>query len=42
MVQYDEVQFLKDAAVLRSLGLDLGKSDSAMAELRAKGIEPGD
>jgi predicted enzyme related to lactoylglutathione lyase len=42
VVQYDEVQFLKDAAVLRSLGLELGKSDSAIAELRAKGIEPGD
>ena len=41
VVQYDEVQFLKDAAVIRSLGLDLGKSDSALAELRAKGIEPG-
>jgi predicted enzyme related to lactoylglutathione lyase len=41
VVQYDEVQFLKQHAVLRSLGLDLGKSDSAVAELRAKGIEPG-
>jgi hypothetical protein len=35
------VQFLKQHAVLRSLELDLGKSDSAVAELRAKGIEPG-
>jgi len=40
VVQYDEVQFMKQPAVLRSLGLDLGKSDSAVAELLAKGIEP--
>jgi predicted enzyme related to lactoylglutathione lyase len=42
VVQYDEVQFTKQPAVLRSLGLDLGKSDRAIAELRAKGIEPGE
>jgi catechol 2,3-dioxygenase-like lactoylglutathione lyase family enzyme len=40
VVQYDEVQFLKDPAALRSLGVDGRKSDSAVAELRAKGIEP--
>lgn len=39
IVQYDEVQFTKTRAVLRSMGLDLGKSEGALAELRAKGIE---
>ena len=41
VVQYDEVQFTKTAPVLHSMGLELGKSDRALAELRAKGIEPG-
>ena len=40
IVQYDEVQFTKTGGVLRSLGLELGKSDGARAELRAKGIDP--
>ena len=40
VVQYDEVQFTKTPAVLRGMGLELGKSDRALAELRAKGIEP--
>jgi len=39
-VQYDEVQFTKTPAVLRSLGLELGKSARARDELRAKGIDP--
>ena len=38
VVQYDEIQFTKTDAVLRGMGLDLGKSDSALAELRAKGL----
>jgi predicted enzyme related to lactoylglutathione lyase len=41
VVQYDEVQFTKTAAVLEAMGLELGKSERAVAELRAKGIEPG-
>ena len=41
IVQYDEVQFTKTDAVLRSMGLELGKSERALAELRAKGIDPG-
>ena len=41
IVQYDEVQFTKTEAVLRSMGLELGKGERAIAELRAKGIEPG-
>jgi predicted enzyme related to lactoylglutathione lyase len=40
IVQYDEVQFTKTDAVLRGMGLELGKSERALAELRAKGIEP--
>lgn len=42
IVQYDEVQFMKDARVLRGMGLDLGKSDAAQTELRKKGLaDPG-
>jgi predicted enzyme related to lactoylglutathione lyase len=41
VVQYDEVQFTKTAAVLEAMSLELGKSDRARAELRAKGIDPG-
>ena len=40
IVQYDEVQFTKTPAVLRSLGLERGKSARARDELRAKGIDP--
>ncbi len=36
VVQYDEVQFTKTESVLRGMGLDLGKTDAALAELRAK------
>jgi len=38
VVQYDEVQFTKTKAVLRGMGLDLGKTDKALAELQAKGL----
>jgi predicted enzyme related to lactoylglutathione lyase len=38
VVQYDEVQFTKTRAVLRSMGLELGKTERALAELRDKGI----
>jgi catechol 2,3-dioxygenase-like lactoylglutathione lyase family enzyme len=38
VVQYDEVQFTKDERVLRGMGLDLGKREAAVAELRAKGL----
>jgi hypothetical protein len=40
IVQYDEVQFTKTAAVLRSLGVEPGKTERARAELSAKGIDP--
>jgi len=38
VVQYDEVQFTKDARVLHGMGLDLGKTPEALAELRAKSL----
>lgn len=38
VVQYDEVQFTKTDNVLRGMGLELDKSDAALAELRAKGL----
>ena len=36
VVQYDEVQFTKTEGVLRGMGLELGKTDAALSELRAK------
>jgi predicted enzyme related to lactoylglutathione lyase len=41
VVQYDQVRFLKDERVLRALGLELGKSDTAADELRANGVDLG-
>jgi catechol 2,3-dioxygenase-like lactoylglutathione lyase family enzyme len=42
IVPYDDIQFLKDRAVLRALGADASrKTEAAREELRAKGIEPG-
>jgi lactoylglutathione lyase len=38
VVQYDEVQFTKADSVLRGMGLELDKTENALAELRAKGI----
>ena len=38
VVAYRDVQFTKAPAVARALGLDGAKSESALAELRAKGI----
>jgi catechol 2,3-dioxygenase-like lactoylglutathione lyase family enzyme len=39
VVQYDEIQFTKTKAVLRAMGLELGKTERAQAELREKGVE---
>lgn len=40
VVQYDEIQFTKPAAVLAAMGLGgLGKTEAAQAELRRKGVE---
>ena len=38
VVQYDEVQFTKAERVLQGMGLELGKSEAALAELRSKGL----
>ena len=38
IVQYDQVQFTKAPRVLRGMGLELGKTDKARAELREKGL----
>ena len=38
VVQYDQVQFTKDAGILRAMGLRLEKGDAARAELREKGL----
>ena len=37
IVQYDQVQFTKSPEVLRGMGLELGKTEEALAELREKG-----
>jgi lactoylglutathione lyase len=38
VVEYDEVQFTKADHVLRGMGLELGKTERALAELREKGL----
>jgi predicted enzyme related to lactoylglutathione lyase len=38
VVQYDQVQFTKTERVLEGMGLELGKTAEALAELRAKGL----
>jgi lactoylglutathione lyase len=40
IVQYDQIQFTKPDHVLRGMGLELGKSDTALAELEEKGLSP--
>jgi lactoylglutathione lyase len=40
IVQYDQIQFTKPEHVLRGMGLELGKSESALAELEEKGLAP--
>lgn len=39
-VEYADVQFSKAPHVLRGMGLELSKSESAVAELREKGLAP--
>jgi lactoylglutathione lyase len=41
VVQYDQVRFVKDERVLRTLGLDVAKTEAALAELRADGVDLG-
>jgi lactoylglutathione lyase len=38
IVQYDQVQYTKPPEILRGMDLELTKSDSALAELRGKGL----
>jgi catechol 2,3-dioxygenase-like lactoylglutathione lyase family enzyme len=38
VVQYDQIQFTKTERVLHGMGLELGKSERALAELRAKNL----
>jgi catechol 2,3-dioxygenase-like lactoylglutathione lyase family enzyme len=38
IVQYDQIQFSKTERILDGMGLELGKSESALDELRAKGL----
>jgi catechol 2,3-dioxygenase-like lactoylglutathione lyase family enzyme len=38
IVQYDEIQFTKAERVLAGMGLELGKSEQALDELRAEGL----
>src|SRR4051812_44162424 len=38
IVQYDQVQYTKPPAILRGMGLELGKTEEALAELREKGL----
>ncbi len=38
IVQYDQIQFTKTPEVLRGMGLELGKTDGALAELREQGL----
>jgi len=43
VVQYDQIQFTKTDRVLAGMELELGKTEQALSELRAKGLadEPG-
>jgi len=38
VVQYDQVQFTKSDRVLRGMGLELGKTPEALAELQEKSL----
>ena len=38
IVQYDEIQFTKTDRVLAGMGLELGKSEQALEELRAQNL----
>jgi len=40
VVDYRDIQFTKTESVLDSMGVEITKSESALAELREKGIEP--
>jgi catechol 2,3-dioxygenase-like lactoylglutathione lyase family enzyme len=39
IVGYEDVQFTKTPEIMRGMGLDLEKTDKALGELRAKGLD---
>ena len=39
MVDYREIQFSKTPGVLTGMGVEIEKSESALAELREKGLD---
>jgi catechol 2,3-dioxygenase-like lactoylglutathione lyase family enzyme len=41
IVQYDQIQFTKTEEILAGMGLELGKTEAALDELREKGLVPG-
>lgn len=41
IVQYDQIQFTKTDGILAAMGLELGKTEAALGELREKGLVPG-
>ena len=38
IVQYDQIQFTKADGILAGMGLELGKTEAALGELREKGL----
>jgi lactoylglutathione lyase len=38
VVQYDQIQFTKTDRILEGMGLELGKTEAALSELREKGL----
>jgi lactoylglutathione lyase len=38
IVQYDQIQFTKPDGILAGMGLELGKTEAALRELREKGL----
>ena len=40
VVDYRDIQFTKTDGVLGAMGIEISKNESALAELREKGIEP--
>jgi catechol 2,3-dioxygenase-like lactoylglutathione lyase family enzyme len=41
IVQYDQIQFTKTDGILAAMGLEPGKTEAALGELREKGLVPG-
>jgi hypothetical protein len=39
VVDYRDIQFTKTPEILRAMGLSLEKSEPALAELRARGLQ---